>query len=79
MEDAHICEPNLYAVLDEGGGDDTDTSATSSGEENGSKKKKQKKISKLNLPGHSLFAVFDGASYDAADLSRNFAVIDLHF
>lgn len=80
MEDAHICEPNLYAILDEGGGDDTDTSATppatSSGEENGSKKKKQKKISKLNLPGHSLFAVFDGhggtfaAIYSGKNLCR---------
>ena len=91
MEDAHICEPRLYAALDDGGeeltGADTKQKTEESGasmemaspartEENGSKKKKQKKISKLHLPGHSLFAVFDGhggtfaANYAGRNLCR---------
>jgi serine/threonine protein phosphatase PrpC len=52
MEDAHICEGNLYALQQEGG----DTTK------------------KLYLPGHSLFAVFDGhgGTFSAMYAGRNF-------
>jgi len=79
MEDAHICEPSLYAAEEEeegqqqvkagdnnpgGGAKNGNVQATASA---------NNKYSKIPLPGHALFAVFDGhgGTFAAAYAGRN--------
>ena len=65
MEDAHIAEPNLYALLvnDNDDIDDSDGAA-----------QPQAASTKLALPGHALFAVFDGhgGTFSAVYSGKNF-------
>jgi len=58
MEDAHIAEGNLYAVV-EGDDDDNDSSSNDT---------------KIPVPGHALFAVFDGhgGTFAACYAGKNF-------
>jgi serine/threonine protein phosphatase PrpC len=85
MEDAHICEPKLYAVLADseedvdgegGAGDDAGASA-----DDGSKKRKSMTTgTRLEVPGHSLFAVFDGhgGTFAAKYAGKNFCRVLAH-
>lgn len=97
MEDAHICQPELYAeerIIESDGSIEEDSNSNSD-TENGKKKKVKigkKKNSKkaknnsssspqsgyqrIQLPGHALFAVFDGhggsfaANYSGSNMCR---------
>eukprot|EP00568_Trieres_chinensis_P013735 CAMPEP_0183294758 /NCGR_PEP_ID=MMETSP0160_2-20130417/2959_1 /TAXON_ID=2839 ORGANISM="Odontella Sinensis, Strain Grunow 1884" /NCGR_SAMPLE_ID=MMETSP0160_2 /ASSEMBLY_ACC=CAM_ASM_000250 /LENGTH=235 /DNA_ID=CAMNT_0025456119 /DNA_START=55 /DNA_END=759 /DNA_ORIENTATION=- len=79
MEDAHICQPFLYAEerREESGGGDGD--ASKKGDEKGGNTTKRggggdDRYVKIPIPGHSLYAVYDGhgGSFAADYSGRNF-------
>jgi serine/threonine protein phosphatase PrpC len=74
MEDAHIAECNLYAVLENKGKVNNDKSSLSSSSLSSSLSSSSSQTKIIPLPGHALFACFDGhgGTFSAEYAGRNF-------
>ena len=75
MEDAHICQPHLFAEeCIVGSAEDEDSNMTDGGDGEDATTGSPNKWRKVALPGHSLYAVFDGhgGTYAAEYSGLNF-------